>query len=106
MISVASQKLLEIADLLEREPALWCKQIDEDRNITAEWDHSEWRRPNSRCPTCLWGWVLRRVPRLKDREEVTHRIARVIGTVFLTDWNDVPERTVAQVVDVCRKAAA
>lgn len=36
--------------------------------------------------------------------EALEKVSTILGKVFITGWNDDPERTHADIVEVCRKA--
>ena len=109
-----SESLAVIADFYDRA----ADHIDKVGWLQNElWDVSlEAARPPSECPVCAWGALnvaLHGTPRFRVDyrlgELTVHDVARYVEErlrgVELADWNDVPERTQAEVTGLFRETA-
>jgi len=81
---------MKIHEILSQAPDLWCQKTIEKG------------LPDGRTAFCLYGWCLNYpVP---ARNEVIDLIDEAIGGEGIVEWNDRPERTVAEVIQVCKNA--
>jgi hypothetical protein len=97
----------DIARELRQHPDRWMqRRLVRFRNGLTSNDQDEVSREDAVC-WCLRGHILKRIgPDTRFIEVDEHFRAALGRRVFISEWNDAKDRTVAEVIELCERLAA